>query len=159
MVKVIVVTGTPGTGKTRLAKALVKKLGYGFVDVNKAIKKNKIYEHYDRKRKTYVVDEKKLSSYMGRLINKSSKGLVIDSHMSHFLDVSLVDLCIVCKCPLPALKRRLQKRKYSRQKIRDNLDAEIFDVCLNEAIERGHKVLVVDTSHNGIKDIIKLIRI
>ena len=47
--------------------------------------------------------------------------------------------------------------------MRENLDAEIFDVCLNEAKENKHKVIVVDTTKginmkkilNKIKSLIK----
>ena len=44
------------------------------------------------------------------------------------------------------LKKRLKKKKYSENKIRENLDAEIFDICLNEAKESRHKVIVIDTT-------------
>ena len=49
------------------------------------------------------------------------------------------------KTKLPALKKRLEARKYSEQKVRENLDAEIFDVCQQEALENGHKPIVVWT--------------
>ena len=48
------------------------------------------------------------------------------------------------------LKNRLKKKKYSKDKIRENLDTEIFDVCLNEAKENRHKIIVMDTT-KGIK--------
>ena len=44
------------------------------------------------------------------------------------------------------LEKRLKERKYSKKKIRENLDAEIFQICLNEAKENGHKVVTFDTS-------------
>ena len=56
------------------------------------------------------------------------------------------DLCIVTKSSLKTLEERLKKRKYTKSKIRENLDAEIFDVCLNEAKEKGHNMLVFDTT-------------
>jgi broad-specificity NMP kinase len=46
---------------------------------------------------------------------------------------------------LKKLKKRLEKRNYSKSKIRENLDAEIFDVCLVEAKEKGHKIKVIET--------------
>ena len=50
--------------------------------------------------------------------------------------------------------KRLVKRKYSVKKIRDNLDAEIFDVCLNEAKEKGHFTFIIDSTIGIKKDAI-----
>lgn len=148
--KVIVVTGIPGTGKTLIAKRISKKKGYKYVDVNKIIKEKNLREKYDKKRRTYEVDIKKLNRTLIGLIkeekNKKTKGIVIDSHLSHYLPTKYVDLCIVTKCDLKILKRRLEKRGYPKSKTRENLDAEIFDVCLNEAKEIGHKIKIVNTS-------------
>ena len=77
---------------------------------------------------------------------KTEKGIIIDSHLSHYLPKRHVDLCIVTKCNLKELESRLRNKKYSKDKIRENLDAEICDVCLSESKEKGHKVLVVDTT-------------
>jgi len=35
---------------------------------------------------------------------------------------------------------------YSKDKIQENLECEIFDVCLNEAKEAGHKVIVFNAT-------------
>ncbi len=148
--KVIIVTGSVGTGKSKVAKKLALEKGYEYINVAKLVKKGKLYDKYDRKRRTYVVDTKKLNKFLIKLIktykNNKIKGIVIDSHMSHYLPKKYVDLCIVTKCELKRLRKRLVKRKYNKAKIRENLDCEIFDVCLNEAKEKGHKVKVVDTS-------------
>jgi broad-specificity NMP kinase len=40
---------------------------------------------------------------------------------------------------------RLKRRGYPREKIKENLECEIFDICLNEAKERGHKTIIVNT--------------
>lgn len=155
--KIIIITGTPGTGKTTIAKEISKRFKIKRIDANKLVLKEKLFEGYDRSRKTKIVDVKKLNTFLEKLIKSSDESLIIDSHMSHFLKASLVDLCIVCKCKLPVLKKRLEKRGYSSDKVRENLDAEIFDICLNEAKERKHRILLVDTGHKGAKDIAKLI--
>lgn len=140
---IIAVSGTPGTGKTKFAKDLAKKLKYEYVDVHNMIKKEKLHEHYDFKRKSYVVDEKKLVKFLV----KNFKGkFVLDSHLSHYIPKKYAEKCYVLKCDLKVLKKRLVSRKYSKQKIRENLDAEIFDVCLVEALEKGHDVILIDST-------------
>ena len=147
--KTIIVGGTPGTGKTTLAKRLAKKLNFHYLDVNKIIEKYNISEGYDKKRDTKIIDTKKLNLALTKEIRnfkQSKEGIIIDSHLSHYLPKKYVDLCIVTKCNLKELENRLKKKKYSKSKIRENLDAEIFDVCLNEAKENRHKVIVIDTT-------------
>jgi len=168
--KVIIVTGTPETGKTKLSRKLAKKLSFHYLDVNKIIKKYKISEGYDKKRKTKIIDVKKLNKTLIKeiksynikkkyninqltknkkliKINKKIKnGIIIDSHLSHYLPSKYVDLCIVTKCELRELKNRLKNKKYSKEKIRENMDSEIFDVCLNDAKENEHKIMIVDTT-------------
>ena len=114
--------------------------------LNDILCKEGLYDSYNRSLKSYEVDVKKLRLFLRDLITAAKKlghGLVIDSHFSHEAPPSLVDECFVVKCDLKTLKRRLQKRGYSQRKIRENLDAEILDVCMVEACERGHRVKVV----------------
>lgn len=195
--KVIAVTGTPGTGKTTLSKKLAKKLNFYYVDVNQIISKYKLSEGYDRKRQTKIIDTNKLNKILiqyveffkkfkfinerapivqrnkdkniGEIktatnkqlnqytllnkklkINKNQikkyKGVIIDSHLSHFLPKKYIDLCIVTKCDIKELNKRLKIKKFNKNKIKENLQAEIFDICLNEAKEQKHKVVVVDTT-------------
>ena len=147
--KVIIVTGTPGTGKTALSMKLAKKLAFRYLDVGSIIKKCNFSEDYDEKRKTHIVDAKKLNRELVREImncKKTEKGVIIDSHLSHYLPKKYVDLCIVTKCNLRVLEKRLRKKKYFKAKIRENMDVEIFDICLNEAKDNKHKIFIVDTT-------------
>ena len=153
---VIVISGTPGTGKTTLAKILAK-FGYRRIDVNRLVNRKRLYEGYDRKRGSKIVDTDRLTKELARLITSSrNKKMVVDSHLSHYLPPDYVDLCIVTKCDLKELKKRLEKR-YNQAKVRENLDAEIFDICYNEAKEFGHKVVVVDTTDGIVTSKIKKI--
>src|SRR3989344_5283429 len=124
---VIIVSGNPATGKTTIAKKIAKEKKLEYIDVNDLIKK------------------KKLNSFLIKLINKN-KDVVLDSHLTHYLNPKYVDMCIITICDLKELKKRLEKRKYSKEKIRNNLDCEIFDVCRTEALEAGHKVKIIKTS-------------
>jgi len=155
---VIIVSGTPGTGKTTLAKKLSEKLHYQYLPVQRLIHLHHLKESYDQKRKCFVVDTKKLNKILIAKI-KENKDVVIDSHLSHDLPTRYVDVCIITKCNLKVLEKRLKKKGYNKEKRRENLDCEIFDVCLNEAQEAGHNVIIVDTTKGiNIKEILKKIQ-
>ena len=150
--KTIIISGTPGTGKSTLAKLISQKTDFKILDFKKILRENKLNENYDSKRKCYVVDTKKLNKTLIKIIKNSKNPLIIESHLSHFLPRKYVNLCIITKCDLIILKKRLVKRKYDSFKIKENLEAEIFNVCLDEAKRLRHNILVVDTT-KGVKNI------
>lgn len=146
--KIIIITGTPGAGKTTIAKRLAKSCKATYIDVNSIIKKHHLKEGYDKKRRTALINTNKLNNVLIKLIQearKNKQALVIDSHLSHYLPKKWIDLCIVTKTSLKKLKNRLKKRGYRKEKIQENLLCEIFDVCLTEAQEQGHKIKVITT--------------
>jgi len=159
--KVIIVTGTPGTGKSTISKIIARITNFDYLDVNKIIDNDGICEGYDEIRKCKIVDVNALNDILKKIMTEKSeagcKGMVIDSHLSHHLDKENVDLCIITKCNLKILEKRLIERGYDEAKVRENLDSEIFDVCANEAEELGHNLTIIDTSEDIETDEIKKI--
>ena len=156
--KIIIVSGSVGTGKTTLSKKLSKVLDYKYLNVSKLIKDKKLSDGYDPENKCEIVDVKKLNKVLIEIIKKS-KNLIIDSHLSHYLPKKYVDLCIVTTCDISILRDRLKKRKYSANKIKDNVEAEIFDTIVIEAKEKKYNLLVVNTSEGyKLKDIVAVIK-
>jgi adenylate kinase len=142
--KIIAVTGTPGVGKTTFSKKLAHSLGFYYLDVNSLIKPYNLSKSFDFALNCAIVDESLLESAICSEIELSlfsQKGIVIDSHLSHYLSPDFVDLCIVISLPISALKSRLESRGYSSLKVRENLDSEIFDLCYIESVDFGHNVL------------------
>jgi len=144
--KTIIVTGSVSSGKTTVSRKLAKKLNLKYIDVNKLIKEEKLGCGYDKKRKCKIIDVNILNESLIKLIKNSKQNLIIDSHLSHYLPNRYVDLCIVTKCRLRILEKRLKKRNYDENKVKENLTVEIFDTCLNEAKALNHNVLVIDTT-------------
>ncbi len=146
---VIIISGTPGTGKTTIAKKITSLIKGIYVDVNKIISRHRLDEGYDKQRNCKIIDTKKLNKVIIEKIKEAKqqqKNIIIDSHLSHYLPPNVVDLCIITKANLKDIQKRLKKRHYSLDKIRENLDAEIFDVCYNEAKEGGHTIKIINTS-------------
>jgi len=149
---IILITGTPGTGKSTVANYLAKKLTFHSINLTELVKRKHLASSYDKKRQCYVVDTERLNSALKSEISRLQrlknppKGLILDSHLSHFFPAKEASLCIICRCSLPVLRKRLEARKYPPEKVRENIDSEIFEVCLQEAIELGHTTLQVDTS-------------
>ncbi len=140
----IIITGTPGTGKTTLAKLIEKKLQSFHLDLHPHYKQ--LSTHYNRKKQCYDLDMKKVEALLKKT-QKRHKHIVLDSHISHLLPKKLVNLCVILTCSnLKKLEKRLKERKYSKKKIRENLDAEIFQVCLLEAQQKHKNTITFDTA-------------
>ena len=142
--KAIAISGAVGTGKTTYAKKLAKEKKLKYVNIGDVIDEYNLSKKYDKKLDCKIVDVKDLVKVLIKLIKKDK--LVIDGHLSHYLPKKYVEKCIIMRCDISELKKRLEKRKYSKNKIRQNLDVEIFDLILEEAKEIGHKIKIVDTS-------------
>jgi adenylate kinase len=155
--KVIIVTGTPATGKTTVAKAIAKQLDFHYVDVKRLIKDNNLSEGFDEERDCDIIDENKLSKFIvDNVIKAYNRNVVIDSHLSHFIPKKNVDVCVLTTCELDDLKKRLEERDYAYKKIKENMMCEIMDIVGEELREQGYEAFLIDTSKELISQIEKL---
>jgi adenylate kinase len=153
----IALSGTPGCGKTSVSKRLAKKLDFKLLTLNYFIKREKLYSGYDKKRKTYIADLKKIQKFVDKKIKNN---YIIDSHMSHLLKV---DKVIVLRCEPEELKKRLKRKGWSKKKILENIEAELIGIISSEARKKHKKVYDIDTTNKSINliinKIIKLLKI
>ncbi len=168
MTYLVCFSGTPGTGKTTLAKKLYHNLKENkltnvlYVDHNYLVKKfPKVKVGYDKIKDSVIINEKKLNDIFKEIINLNDKEIIIfDSHLSHYIKPELVDLLFITKTDISTLKKRLKSRNYNPNKIRENLDCEIFDVCNIDSKEFNHNPYIINTntsiknSYNKINEII-----
>jgi adenylate kinase len=128
---IIAITGTPGTGKTSVSKILQDK-GYKIVDLNNIAFDKGFLLKRDEKRDSEVVDIKKLDEYIKQ--NYKGKELIfIEGHLSHLL--KSVNKIIILRCHPKELRKNLNNKGWEEEKIKENLEAEILDIILCEAIE------------------------
>ena len=123
----ISVTGTPGVGKTTVSKLVALKLGLLYVDVGGFARKKGFV--VGREGGSDVVDEKKVKVRLSRMDD-----CVLDWHYSETLGADYV--CVLRLPPL-LLFERLSKKRYSKRKLKENLLAEMLDVCLVSALMRN----------------------
>ncbi|KGG51610.1 putative adenylate kinase [Mitosporidium daphniae] len=129
----ILITGTPGTGKTTLCE-LVSSGDYNHINVSEEIKRNKWYSSYDEEMDSLIFSDYKVRKGLSKMI--SSGGNLIDFHsVANIIPSSLIDLVVVLSTNNTVLYDRLANRKYSPQKIRENIECEIMQVLLEEAHE------------------------
>ena len=150
------ITGTPGTGKTTIARLLAKRLKWKLIELNKLAEEKGLYCGYDRKRKVNIVDIEKIKKDVEGL---KEKNLILESHYAHEMPC---DLVVVLRTNPKELRERGRKKAWSKEKIEENVEAEIMEVCKQEALELGNKILEFDTagkrSEQTIKDIIKKLK-
>ena len=136
----VVVTGTPGTGKTSAVDALDAE--FAVVHLNDLIRDEDLWEERDEARDSLVAD---FDAIRERLDARDDENLLVESHLAHHFDA---DRVVVLRCRPEELERRLTERDESEAKAHENAESEALDVILSEAVsEHGvENVYEIDTT-------------
>ncbi|MCD6301280.1 MAG: adenylate kinase family protein [Staphylothermus sp.] len=149
MGKAIVITGTPGTGKTSVARALAKLLGVKHIDLSSyAIEKGFITE-YDAERHTYVIDEERLVKKIVMIIKNTPGYVIIDTHYPEIIPCELIEYVFVLRTHPRVLEERLRNKGWPDRKVKENVMAEILSVVLSNILNACSNVEVyeIDTTN------------
>jgi adenylate kinase len=164
MKRVIIITGTPCVGKTTVAKALAIRLGAEYINLTDFAKSNNLTLDEDVDRCTFPVDEDKMRDMLGVTIDSlKNSNIVVDGHYASVVaPAKLVSMVFVLRRNPKELKAFMEKRGYSGTKMWENLQAEIIDVCLGEAVEmHADRVCELDvtakTTEVVVEDIIAVL--
>ena len=77
---VIIVTGTPGVGKTTIAKQLATTLNAHYIGITELVKQKNLTTEFDKKRDTHIADTKKLTQHIQTILAETNKTAIIDGH-------------------------------------------------------------------------------
>lgn len=56
----ILITGTPGAGKTHFAKAIAENFELNFIEISKVVQDNEFFDGFDENLETSILDEDKV---------------------------------------------------------------------------------------------------
>ncbi|MCL5876207.1 MAG: adenylate kinase family protein [Candidatus Bathyarchaeota archaeon] len=158
MKRVILITGTPCVGKTTTAKALAAKLNAEYINLTEFAKTNNLTLGDDEARCTVIVDEEKMQQQLGENIEASQNpNIIIDGHFaSAVTPTQHVAHVFVLRRHPKELKAFMEKAGYSGSKMWENLQAEIIDVCLGEAVEvHAGRVCEMDVTGKAVEDVVR----
>ncbi len=152
----IVVTGTPGVGKTTIAKELAARLGLEYVNLNEELIKSGVCR-YNSELATYEITNIDEAVNILDSIVESHSRAVFDTLLVELLNPDLVDLVVVLRLDPLELYRRLRSRRgWTGRKLCENVLAEILDYFLIRAVENfgEDSVLEIDTTGRTIEDVV-----
>lgn len=147
----ILITGTPGTGKTQTSQLLAEKTGLTHLNIGSIVKEQGFYEYKDEDFDSYILDEDKLLDYLEPIMSKG--GNIVDFHSNELFPERWFELVLVLRADNRTLYDRLVERGYNQKKLDENLECEIMQVVLDEAKESYDPDLVQELQSNTIDDL------
>jgi len=91
---------------------------------------------------------------MQQFARPNVRPLIVDTHHPERIVTNrMTTIVFVLRCDPVVLIRRLRRKKWSRQKIRENVMAETLDSCYiaAQSYYTSQKIVQLDTSHSSAK--------
>lgn len=138
---VFVITGTPGTGKTTLARDLGRRLGAEIIDANAVAARFRLYS--GSLMGARIVRMKELERRLNAAVSGCRAGTVIlEGHLLCDMHIKGAT-AIVLRSHLKPLASRLEQRGYGKAKVSENVLCEAVDYCGVNASKNYKKVFEI----------------
>lgn len=146
----ILITGTPGTGKSTLSSEICEKASLEWLNVGEIAKENQLYEEYDPNFDCHILDEDRLVCELEDKMLEGGK--IVDYHGCDFFPEEWFDIVFVLSTDNTVLYDRLVRRGYNEKKLKNNIECEIFHTILDEARASYDSSIVFPLSSNTPDD-------
>ncbi len=147
----LIITGSPGVGKSSVAKALGKKIKHVVVNEQQFALEKKIGK-WDSEESELVIPLQQFAKELNKLLAKE-KNIILEGHLLCELLLP-VDFVVLLRAKPTVLEQRLHAKGYSELKVQENVFCEANDYCKKRVVRnyKKGKVLLVDAGKT-IKEI------
>ncbi|KAL9991628.1 putative adenylate kinase [Helianthus debilis subsp. tardiflorus] len=146
----ILVTGTPGTGKTTTSSALAEATHLRHINIGELVKDKKLHDGWDDHLQCYIINEDLVCDELEDIMEEG--GIIVDYHGCDFFPERWFDRVVVLRTETSVLYDRLSKRGYAGEKLTNNIECEIFQELLEEAKESYKEEIVVAMKSDTVED-------
>ena len=148
---VILIGGTPGTGKTKVAKALGARLSVDVISLGDLADAEGCISAEDKARDTGIINEDCLVDAIIDIVEADKgKRLLIEGHYIDLVPNGSVQWAFLLRTHPEQLRLRLQERNYSEAKVAENVEAEVLGVCQLDALEAFGEKKVFEVNTTGL---------
>ncbi len=161
--KNIIISGTPGCGKTSVARKISSLIDAEIISLNELAISDKFSFEFDKERDTYIVDFEIFLPFIldkiKEIKNQNYKYLIIESHFSDIIPNDYIDFVFILRCDPDKLIKRLKEKNYNIKKIMENVQAEILGNSVNYFLQKKltSTLFEIDTTKLSIESVAKII--
>lgn len=154
---VYVISGTPGTGKTTVGQMLSEE-GYPVMNLQQFAIEHECQDGFDEIRDSVIIDEDKLHDKLVEFLEEQEGDWIIEGHYGDLVPEHFVIQCFILTADLKELRKRLASRNYSKEKIEENIEAEIMKECWITALDSFGEDRVIEISPLPQEEVFEVIR-
>ncbi|XP_013773338.1 adenylate kinase isoenzyme 6-like [Limulus polyphemus] len=146
----ILITGTPGTGKSTLCSEISEISGFEWLNVGEIAKADHMYDGHNDITQCPVIDEEQMINELEDKI--ADGGKIIDYHGCDFFPQHWFDIVFILRTNSTTLYNRLVARGYRGQKLENNIQCEFFQTLIDEARGSYNNKIVYELPSNTPDD-------